>query len=98
MNFAVNIDVQSSEKLKEEIKAKVPRELNCMSEFDLMRVCRVPVLGITIPQVYIKVKGVWSGGHQENLALSATNLNFGPGAADWHCVALRDVGRMRRLL
>jgi JmjC domain, hydroxylase len=31
----------------------------------------------------MKVKGVYTGGHQENLRLASVNINFGPGGSEW---------------
>ena len=57
-----------------------------MSKFDILRFSRVNVLGVNSPQVYLKVKGNWTGGHQENLSLRALNINHGPASSLWHCV------------
>jgi hypothetical protein len=46
----------------------------------------VDVPGITLPQIYVKVKGNWTGGHQENLRVRAANVNLGKGKSMWHCV------------
>ena len=81
-----------------EIKDKVPAELMCMSKFDILRFAQVQVLGITQPQVYLKVKGNWTGGHQENLRVRATNINHGPGSSLWHCVAEPEtISKFRKL-
>ena len=34
----------------------------------------------------MKVKGNWTGGHQENLRLRATNINHGPESSLWYNV------------
>ena len=57
-----------------------------MSKHDILRFSRVVVLGVNSPQVYLKVKGNWTGGHQENLSLRALNINHGPSSSLWHCV------------
>lgn len=53
---------------------------------------------MSIPQLYLKVKGVWTGGHQENLRLRAANINFGPGESVWYCVPYEYVDKMNDLL
>ena len=45
----------------------MPAWLMCRSSQDLLRLLRHPVEGMSTPQVYIKVPGVWTGGHEENL-------------------------------
>lgn len=36
--------------------------------------------------MYIKVKGAYTGGHEENLRFWAVNLNHGPDSSTWYCV------------
>ena len=71
-----------------ELKSKVPDEFMCMSKQDICRFARIEVLGVTKPQIYLKVKGNWTGGHQENLRLRAANINHGPSSSLWHCVGI----------
>jgi hypothetical protein len=42
---------------------KVPKQLMCMSDYDLLKYANINVLGVTSPQIYLKVKGNWTGGH-----------------------------------
>jgi histone demethylase len=65
---------------------KIPPEFMCLSSDDMLRYAKINVLGVTVPQVYMKVKGNWTGGHQENLRVRATNINHGPDKSMWHCV------------
>jgi len=68
-----------------------------MTEFDILRFARIQVLGVTSPQVYLKVKGNWTGGHQENLAARACNINHGPGKSLWHCIGNpEDINKFRK--
>ena len=41
---------------------------------------------MSVPQIYLKVAGCWTGGHQENLSLRAVNINHGPGEVEWFCM------------
>ncbi len=52
----------------------------------MLKYAKIDVAGVTEPQIYLKVKGNWTGGHQENLRVRATNINMGPGKSLWHCV------------
>jgi hypothetical protein len=46
----------------------------------------------------MKVKGNWTGGHQENLRVRATNINHGPDKSMWHCVGgPQQIERFRNL-
>merc|ERR1712071_359103 len=42
-------------------------------------------MGNTV-QLYMKVPGCRTPGHQENLNFSAININTGPGDVEWYCV------------
>ena len=33
----------------------------------MLRYCPGDIAGVTSPQLYLKVPGVWTGGHEENL-------------------------------
>lgn len=66
--------------------AKIPEDLLFCSERDILQYVRQHVLGMTQPQMYVKVKGSWTGGHEENLRYRAINLNHGPGGSEWSCV------------
>ena len=44
---------------------------------------RQNVLGMTLPQLYMKVNGCWTGGHEENLRFTSANINHGPSACEW---------------
>ena len=71
----------------------------CMTKYDILKFARVNVLGVNTPQIYLKVRGNWTGGHQENLSLRAININFGPSSTIWHAIALpKDIEEFRRLV
>jgi hypothetical protein len=98
VDFCVNVDIGGWYLHMEEIKKKVPKELLCMTEFDMLQSSRVKVLGVTDPQVYMKVKGNWTGGHQENLRLRATNINHGPDSSLWYNIGgSGNVDRLREM-
>lgn len=64
----------------------------------MLQESRINVLGVTVPQIYMKVKGNWTGGHQENLRLRATNLNHGPDSSIWYNVGGKtNIDRFREL-
>jgi len=74
--FAVNIDIGHWKDHMEELE-KVPKQIFCQSSFDSLAYLKQPILGITSPQLYMKVKGCWTGGHMENMNLQAVNINHG---------------------
>jgi hypothetical protein len=74
--FAVNIDIEEWIQELSEIR-KLPEWILWQSKRDGLSYLIQSVKGMTIPQIYIKVKGVWTGGHEENLRAQAVNINHG---------------------
>lgn len=98
VDFCVNVDIGLWTTHMKALKEKVPKELMCMSEFDMLSFARIKILGVTDPQVYLKVKGNWTGGHQENLRVRATNINHGPHSSLWYNVGgQQNIDRFRQL-
>ena len=62
VDFCVNVDIGGWDRHMKELK-KVPDQFMCMTQPDIMRFARIQVLGVTTPQIYLKVKGNWTGGH-----------------------------------
>ena len=53
---------------------------------------------MTVPQIYLKVAGCWTGGHQENLRLRAVNINHGPGDVEWYCMETDESDKLREMI
>ena len=66
-----------------------------VNELDALSYCENWIPGCNHPQLYFKVKGVWTGGHQENVAMASVNVNFGPDASEWYTLDIEHVPRMR---
>ena len=94
--FGVNIDIGDWPILCRELETKLPPWLRYLSTSDLQGFFRNDILGMTIPQIYLKVPGCWTGGHQENLRLRAININHGPGSVEWYCVEPEEAEIMRK--
>lgn len=86
IKFAVNLDIGNFEEQLSELYNKVPSWIYCNRESDLQGYLRKHIPGMTVPQIYLKVAGCWTGGHQENLSLRAVNINHGPGEVEWYCM------------
>lgn len=56
---------------------------------------RQHIPGMTQPQIYLKVPGCWTGGHQENLSMRAVNINHGPGDVEWYFIDTPYVAKFR---
>jgi hypothetical protein len=83
VEFAVNIDIDNWEPQVDELRKKLPRRLLWGTDDDALEDVRQHIKGMTLPQLYIKTKGCWTGGHQENLRFCSVNVNHGPGNCEW---------------
>lgn len=81
--FGVNVDIGTWQRHIDELLEKLPKCLNFGSEEDTLRYIRLHVNGMTLPQIYLKVTGCWTGAHQENLSFAAVNINHGPADCQW---------------
>lgn len=83
VEFAVNIDIDSWRPQVDELRRKLPKRLLWGTDDDALEDVRQHIKGMTLPQIYIKTKGCWTGGHQENLRFCSVNINHGPGNCEW---------------
>lgn len=86
IKFGVNLDIDKWSEQIDELVGKLPEELMCCSPKDSLQYVRQLIHGVTQPQIYLKVKGSWTGGHEENLRFRAVNINHGPSSSEWNCV------------
>ena len=96
IKFGVNIDAGSWTEVMEELHKKVPISLYCNVYADFCMYLRQHIPGMTQPQIYLKVPGCWTGGHQENLAMRAININHGPGDVEWYFIDSPYVSKFRQ--
>lgn len=98
VDFAVNIDINEYSSLVQELQ-KLPHQIYTVHKaIDSQCYYRADVLGVSLSQMYLKVKGVWTGGHQENSRLRAININHGPADSLWYSVDSEHYERLRRLV
>jgi hypothetical protein len=83
IHFAVNIDFGNWKSEVDTLRKCLPAEILWCSEFDCLKYLRQHIMGMTLPQLYLKVKGCWTGGHEENLRFPSANINHGPSACEW---------------
>lgn len=93
IKFAVNLDIGNFRDQLLELYNKVPQWLFCNREADVQTYLRRHIPGMSVPQIYLKVAGCWTGGHQENLSLRAVNINHGPGEVEWYCMEVEEAYR-----
>lgn len=99
VKFAVNIDAGSWVLVTNELE-KLPHWCK-WGKYD-------PVLGhlpdsmvipgMSLPQLYCKVPGVWTGGHEENVRFHSINNNHGPGCSIWGAIAPEFVSKLREVV
>jgi len=47
-----------------------------LSEWDMIKYSRARV-GLSKPQIYLKLRGAWTGVHQDPVSICSVNLNYG---------------------
>jgi hypothetical protein len=88
--YAVNVDLGNYKELEKELETKISPLLVYGSKYDILAYVRKHIKGMTKPQMYIKVPGVWTGGHEENLRMRSININHGPGNSFWYAAYSED--------
>lgn len=64
--FAVNVELIEKQDIEREIHNKLGKVkfVQYVNEYDALSYCEGWIPGCNNPQLYFKVKGVWTGGHQ----------------------------------
>ena len=60
--------------------------MRIVSKRNMLSYIGYDVLGCNTPQIYLKVPGCRTGGHQENSNVCSININIGPGDCEWYGV------------
>ena len=96
--FAVNVDLLNKGDIEGEVHSKMDKVkfFQYINALDALSYCEEWIPGCNHPQVYFKVKGVWTGGHQENVSMCSVNVNLGPGDSEWTSLAIEHVPRLRK--
>ena len=89
IKFGTNIDLSNETKWKpqlEELK-KLPEFARVISkEKNVLSHVGHDILGMNTVQLYMKVPGSRTPGHQENNNFCSININVGPGDTEWFAV------------
>lgn len=83
IRFGVNIDFGNWNEEVDELRKHLPSKVLWCSKEDSLSYLRQHILGMSLPQLYMKIPGCWTGGHEENLRFPAANINHGPSACEW---------------
>ncbi|CAF4703064.1 unnamed protein product [Rotaria sp. Silwood1] len=85
IKFGTNVDLSDEKKWPMQLNElkKLPLFLRVQSAGNLLSHIGYTILGMNSVQLYMKVPGSRTPGHQENNNLCAINMNIGPGDCEW---------------
>uniref|UniRef100_A0A3Q3APW9 [histone H3]-trimethyl-L-lysine(27) demethylase n=1 Tax=Kryptolebias marmoratus TaxID=37003 RepID=A0A3Q3APW9_KRYMA len=88
IKFGTNIDLSDEKKWKQQLQelAKLPAFSRVVSAGNLLSHVGHTILGMNTVQLYMKVPGSRTPGHQENNNFCSVNINIGPGDCEWFAV------------
>ncbi|KAM3934945.1 lysine-specific demethylase 6A isoform 7-T7 [Leptodactylus fuscus] len=88
IKFGTNIDLSDEKKWKLQLHelTKLPAFARVVSAGNLLSHVGHTILGMNTVQLYMKVPGSRTPGHQENNNFCSVNINIGPGDCEWFVV------------
>ncbi|KAH8853179.1 Lysine-specific demethylase 6A [Schistosoma japonicum] len=88
IRFGTNCDLSDQKKWLPQLHelSKLPIFVRVVSAFSMLSHVGYPLLGLNTVQLYLKVPGSRTPGHQENNNFCAVNINIGPGDCEWFAV------------
>ncbi|XP_047225503.1 lysine-specific demethylase 6A isoform X3 [Girardinichthys multiradiatus] len=88
IKFGTNIDLSDDKKWKLQLQelTKLPVFARVVSAGNLLSHVGHTILGMNTVQLYMKVPGSRTPGHQENNNFCSVNINIGPGDCEWFAV------------
>ncbi|XP_061679729.1 histone demethylase UTY [Syngnathoides biaculeatus] len=88
IKFGTNIDLSDEKKWKQQLQelSKLPAFARVVSAGNLLSHVGHAILGMNTVQLYMKVPGSRTPGHQENNNFCSVNINIGPGDCEWFAV------------
>ncbi|XP_051562010.1 lysine (K)-specific demethylase 6A, like isoform X2 [Myxocyprinus asiaticus] len=88
IKFGTNIDVSDEKKWKLQLQelSKLPAFARVVSAGNLLSHVGHSILGMNTVQLFMKVPGSRTPGHQEHNNFCAVNINIGPGDCEWFAV------------
>uniref|UniRef100_A0A674CMM9 [histone H3]-trimethyl-L-lysine(27) demethylase n=1 Tax=Salmo trutta TaxID=8032 RepID=A0A674CMM9_SALTR len=88
IKFGTNIDLSDERKWKLQLQelSKLPAFARVVSAGNLLSHVGHTILGMNTVQLYMKVPGSRTPGHQENNNFCSVNINIGPGDCEWFAV------------
>ncbi|KAH3807602.1 hypothetical protein DPMN_135948, partial [Dreissena polymorpha] len=88
IKFGTNVDLSDPKKWYQQLQeiAKLPAFCRLVSGSNMLSHLGHTILGMNTLQLYMKVPGSRTPGHQENNNFCSININIGPGDTEWFAV------------
>ncbi|XP_043099522.1 lysine-specific demethylase 6B isoform X1 [Puntigrus tetrazona] len=88
IKFGTNIDLSDPKRWKSQLQElqKLPAFMRVSSSGNMLSHVGHTILGMNTVQLYMKVPGCRTPGHQENNNFCSVNINIGPGDCEWFAV------------
>lgn len=99
VTFGTNVDLSDTVKWKAQLDEldKLPMFARVVSASNMLTHVGHSILGMNTVQLYMKVPGCRTPGHQENNNFCSVNINIGPGDCEWFGVPEEYWGPMAKL-
>ncbi|KAK2703970.1 hypothetical protein QYM36_017691 [Artemia franciscana] len=99
IKFGTNVDLSDERKWRAQLQElqKLPAFARVVSAGNMLSHVGHPILGMNTVQLYMKVPGSRTPGHQENNNFCSVNINIGPGDCEWFGVPDAYWGSLRSL-
>lgn len=99
VTFGTNVDLSDNKKWKAQLDEldKLPSFARVVSASNMLTHVGHSILGMNTVQLYMKVPGCRTPGHQENNNFCSVNINIGPGDCEWFGVPEEYWGPMAKL-
>lgn len=88
IRFGTNVDLSDERKWRPQLQElmKLPAFARVVSAGNMLSHVGHVILGMNTVQLYMKVPGSRTPGHQENNNFCSININIGPGDCEWFAV------------
>ena len=85
IKFGTNVDLSDDRKWRPQLQElmKLPAFARVISASNMLSHVGHIILGMNTVQLYMKVPGSRTPGHQENNNFCSININIGPGDCEW---------------
>ncbi|CAN7996440.1 unnamed protein product, partial [Ixodes hexagonus] len=85
IKFGTNVDLSDERKWRPQLQelTKLPAFVRVVSAGNMLSHVGHTILGMNTVQLYMKVPGSRTPGHQENNNFCSVNINIGPGDCEW---------------